>query len=260
MKINSLGFIGGGRITRIILNALKNSSALPEVIKVSDVNPTILNGIKERFAEITMTTGDNLSVIDVDLLFLAVHPQVIKDMISQIKDMLRKDNIIISLAPKFTIKQIRELLGYDAKIVRMIPNANTYCNRGFNPISFGENIDADESKTLKDFFSKLGESPVVNEDILEAYAVITGMGPAYLWFQFKRLFELGREFGMSDEEAKEAIFKMISGAVYTLFKSGLSFEEVIDLIPVKPLSKYEAEIINIFDTKLREIYKNLVIK
>lgn len=47
------------------------------------------------------------------------------------------------------------------------------------------------------------------EDKLEAYAVITSMGPTYLWFQLHELYEIAKEFGMSDGEARNAISKMV---------------------------------------------------
>jgi len=125
------------------------------------------------------------------------------------------------------------------KIVRIIPNANSIVNKGFNPIAFSENMNEEEKKELLDFISVLGETPVVQEEKLEGYAVITGMGPTYFWFQFEELKEIARNFGFTTQEAETGIEKMITGAIKTLFESGLTPTQVIDLIPFRPLQDYE---------------------
>ena len=67
----------------------------------------------------------------------------------------------------------------------------------------------------------LGDFPEVEEGKLEAYAIITAMGPTYLWFQLCELNELAKSFGLSEKEAAKAISKMTKGALKTLFDSGL---------------------------------------
>ena len=97
----------------------------------------------------------------------------------------------------------------------------------------------------------------VDEDKLEAYAIVTAMGPTYLWFQLFELFELGKTFGLTDKQAWKGIKKMLKGAVETVDESGLTPEEVMDLVPVKPLGEDEAAIRNAYRTKLTGLYGKL---
>ena len=83
----------------------------------------------------------------------------------------------------------------------------------------------------------MGKCPEVEESKLEAYAMITAMGPTYMWFQWQELRSLAESFGMSSAEAATGVAEMVSGAANTLFGSGMPAEEVIDLIPVKPLGE-----------------------
>ena len=77
---------------------------------------------------------------------------------------------------------------------------------------------------------------------MEAYAIVTAMGPTYLWFQWQELRNLAESFGMTSEEAERGVAEMIAGAAKTLFESGMAADEVMDLIPVKPLGEEEATI------------------
>ncbi len=139
----------------------------------------------------------------------------------------------------------------------MIPNAPSVVNEGYNPVAFGPGITKKEKEDLSRLFKKLGDCPEVDEEKLEAYAIITAMGPTYLWFQLFELFDLGKSFGLTDKQAWKGIKKMLKGALETIDESGLSPDEVMDLIPVKPLGEDEAMIRNAYRTKLTGLYQKL---
>ena len=69
--------------------------------------------------------------------------------------------------------------------------------------------------------------------------------------------ELARSFGLSDEASREAVGKMLKGAVDTMFSSSLDSSEVMDLVPVKPLGEDEEAIRNIYTTRLSTLYSKL---
>jgi len=252
----TLGFIGGGRITKIILQGLKRAKKMPYNVIVSDINTNTLNWLKEMFPEISIVPN-NKKVAQQEIIFLAVHPNVIDEVLAEIKSYLKAGSILVSLAPKITIKDLSEKLDGFERIVRMIPNAPTYLNKGYNPIAFSEGISEEERMDLCRIFSTLGECPVVEEEKLEAYAILTAMGPTYFWFQFDELQNIGKSFGLSDQEINEGIYNMLIGSVKIFYESELSYEEIIDLIPGKPLKDEEENIRKIYRDKLGILFKKL---
>lgn len=256
MSGKSFGFIGGGRADRIILNALKCKDALPENIIVSDISDEILEQLKDQFPSIK-TTKINSEPAQCDYVFVSLHPPVMASVLHEIKNNIKKDAVVISLAPKLTIEKISSHLGGFNKIVRLIPNAPSYINIGFNPVVYSESLSGVEKSELEKLFSYLGECPEVDETNLEAYAIITAMGPTYLWFQLNQLYELGISFGLSEEELKAGIKSMVNGAVETLFNSGLDTKGVIDLIPVKPLAEFEENIKGFYQKNLTQLFEKL---
>jgi len=139
----------------------------------------------------------------------------------------------------------------------MIPNAPSIIGKGYNPVAFSPGFSKSEAKDFLKVVKPLGDSPEVDEDKLEAYAIITAMGPTYLWFQLAELDEIAKSFGLSEKEAAKAISKMAKGAIKTLFNSGLNATEVIDLVPVKPLAEEEAGIRNAYRSRLTSLYGKL---
>lgn len=253
----SIGFIGGGRITRIILSGLERKEKWPGKVIVSDANADVLKDLQKRFPKIEAAGDDPKKPAAADVVFLALHPPAIMGILGEVKSKLRRDAIVVSLAPKVSIFQISGGLDGFSRIVRMIPNAPAVVNKGFNPLAFSAIFTKDEKKKLRAWFNVLGDCPEVDEEKLEAYAVITAMGPTYFWFQFYELEELGKTFGMTPKEVKEGLAKMMKGALKTMTDSGLSPSEVMDLIPVKPLGEEETNIRNIYRTKLQGLYSKL---
>ncbi len=257
MSYKSLGFIGGGRITRIFLEALNRKKMLPAAVVVSDASAEALQRLKDRFPKVQTSQGDNGRPAAQEIVFLALHPPAIGGGLGEIKSALQPGAVLVSLAPRFTIKALSVGFGGFSRIVRMIPNAPSIVGEGYNPVAFGPGISKKEKEDLSKLFKKLGDCPEVDEEKLEAYAIITAMGPTYLWFQLYELLELGKSFGLTDKQAWKGIRKMLKGAIETMDESGLSPDEVMNLIPVKPLGEDEAAIRNAYRTKLTGLYQKL---
>lgn len=255
-QYGSIGFIGGGRITRIFLDGWKNEGDLAAKITVSDANPDVLKKLQSVHSAIN-TSEENSKAAECDIVLLALHPPAIGGILESIKDVLKSDIILISLAPKWTIAKLSASLGGFNRIVRMIPNAPSIIGEGYNPVAFSSSINEDIKKDIRRLFKILGDCPEVEETKLEAYAILTAMGPTYLWFQLQKLRELGASFGLTAKETDKALYEMVKGAAKTLFKGGMSYGDVVNLVPVKPLAEDEASILQEYETKLKGLYEKL---
>ena len=255
--MKSFGFIGGGRITHLLLKRLHERNALPQTIIVSDLNSENLSKIQAIANDKIQTTHKNVNATEAEVIFLAVHPPAFSDVANDIKNVLKKESTIVSLIPVITFKKMEKAFAGKYKIVRMIPNAPSIIGKGYNPITFSQNILKDKKEELLSLFNHWGETPEVAEDKLEAYAILTGMGPTYFWFQWLELIQLGKEFGLNEIELAKALPAMLHGATDSLFISGMESEKVTDLIPVYPIKDGEEIITTIFHEKLGGLFKKL---
>jgi len=92
---------------------------------------------------------------------------------------------------------------------------------------------------------------------LEAYAVVAAMGPTYLWFQLYELERIGKTFGLTLQEARTAVSFMAEGSAKSMIDSGLPPDEVMDLIPVKPLREEEEGIKEAYQKRLPSLYQKI---
>jgi pyrroline-5-carboxylate reductase len=68
---------------------------------------------------------------------------------------------------------------------------------------------------------------------------------------------LALSFGLLEKESQETIIEMMSGTTETLFNSGLSYEEVINLVPVNSMAEHENTIKKFYSNKLNGIYQKI---
>jgi pyrroline-5-carboxylate reductase len=256
MSNTSVGFVGGGRVARIFLEGWTRAAKFPASIIVSDPNPEALAKLKARFASVT-ATADTLPAAGQSVVFLAVHPPVMAEVAARIKGALKPDAVVVSLAPKFTLAKLTELLGGFPRLARVIPNAPSVVDFGFNPVCFAAALAANERAAVFELLRPLGECPEVAESKLEAYALLTGMGPTYLWFQLQALREVAVGFGLTEAEVAPALKRMVCGGARTLLESGLTAAEVMDLIPVKPLAEMEAQVSEMYRTRLPALFQKI---
>lgn len=253
---NTIGFVGGGRITAIFLHAWKAKGLALDSIVVSDSDPGVLGRLQAQFPSIG-TTPDNHSPMGQNIVFLALHPPVMKTLLPELGPSLRGETTVVSLAPVLTFAKLSALLKGHTRLVRMIPNAPSLIAKGYNPVAFGSGTVPEDRDRLAALFEALGQAPEIPESNLEAHAILTAMGPTYFWPQWQALRKLGDSFGVAPQSLDQGLAAMLHGAVDLLFDSGLSFEEVMDTIPVKPLAEAQATILAPFHEKLPALHARL---
>lgn len=254
--MKSIGFIGGGRITNIFFQAFKNANIQFSQSLVYDVDKYAIDALKLKFPQV-ISASNIRDVTKSELIILAVHPPKIKETLELIKDDLNPDSVLISLAPKFTIDKIITLLDGFKNVVRMNPSASTIVNKGVNPMAFATNFDMNKKAAVLSLFQPLGYTPEIDDSKIEAYAVISAMGHTYFNFQLQQLKELAISFGMDESEATKAISNMLWGTTETLFNSGLTYNDVADLVPVKPMNEVEETIKGFYNQFLVAIYEKI---
>jgi len=255
MELKSLGFIGGGRITKIILQALANKQIESPSVLVCDTNSEVLNALKKQFPKIQVTDSCELAAKQ-EIVFIALHPPVIMETLEQLKESVSVKTQVVSFAPKISIEKVASLLA-TKNIARMIPNATSYINEGYNPVSFSTEYSSNEKQSLFGMLKTMGKTFEVEESKLEAYAMVSAMLPTYFWFQWKEMQNLGLQMGLNELESKETVQQTLLAAIDLFFNSELNYNDVIDLIPVKPIGEHETQISEIYQSKLMGLFQKI---
>jgi pyrroline-5-carboxylate reductase len=250
----TIGFLGGGRVTRILAGGWARAGALPGRVLVHDPDGAAIDALHALAPSVERVAADEIAAADV--VFVALHPPVMTDGLAAMRPPLPAGTLLVSLAPKIPLAALAQLAGTPG-VVRMIPNAPSLVGRGYNPVAYGAGVDQSARARLAELFRPWGQAPEVPEEQLEAYAVVTGMGPTYFWFQWQALRELAVGFGLPERDADAALKAMIDGAVATLLNGGLTAAMTMDLVPIKPLAEMEPTVTHAYRVALPALYARI---
>jgi pyrroline-5-carboxylate reductase len=182
---------------------------------------------------------------------------MVMDTLELIKGHVQADSVVISLAPKINLLKLSLKLGHVKNLARLIPNATSYINEGYNPVTFMKDFDSSKKQVILDLMKTMGNTFEVSEEKLESYAIMSAMLPTYFWFQWQALTEIGLKIGLNEKECKNSIQETINASLNLMFKSGLTPQAVMDLIPVKPIGEHELQITEIYKTKLIGLFEKI---
>lgn len=251
----SIGFVGGGRVTRILLQAFKNENAEFTKIVVTDTNKEVTDKLMKLYPDIQVDSPTVTA--SQDIVFISLHPPVVMDTLDLIKESVKSNAVIVSLAPKITIAKISSKVNGVKNICRLIPNATSFINEGYNPVCFSADFLGNKKQEVLGMLSLAGNTFEVPEEKLESYALISAMLPTYFWFQWKELADIGIKLGLTEKESRASIHETIIASVNLMFKTDMSTADVMDLIPVKPIGEYESQISEIYRNKLPALFEKI---
>ena len=125
-----LGFIGTGNMASAIMGGIigKKMISAEEIIG-ADLFAPGREKVKEQFG--IQVTEKNQEVVEkAEVIILSVKPQFYEEVINQIKDCVKKEQIIITIAPGKTLAWLAEKFGKEVKIVRTMPNTPALVGEG----------------------------------------------------------------------------------------------------------------------------------
>lgn len=251
----AFGFIGAGRVTRFMIQAMIRAGGDPRRVAVDDTDPLAIQTTLGRFPDVERRGAAEIAASS-EILFLAVHPPAIEAVLRAVAPSVGPETAVISLAPRCPIDALASMLPPGVLVARVIPNAPAALGRGFNPAAFADPAGA-RSRELLARLSFLGDLPVVPEPQLEAWALVTGMGPTYFWFQMLLLERIATRLGIDQPLARKGIAATLEGSAALLASGTKEAREVLDLVPIHPLREDEGRIGEIYEARLGALFSKL---
>lgn len=196
-----LGFIGCGNMAKAIIGGIINAKmAAPADIVASDVYRPGLEAAQKEFG--IKTSSDNSEIVDAsDVIFLAVKPQVLPDVLQQISPNVTHEKLVVSIAAGQTIAALEKGLGKTAKIVRLMPNTPALANAGMTGACRNALVADAEMDFVIGLLTGFGRAEVVPEKLMDVVTGVSGSGPAYVFLFIEALADAGVLEGLPRAQA-----------------------------------------------------------
>ena len=203
------GFIGCGNMGFAIAEA---------VSKVIDA--------KEKAEKISATAGDiSLVAKNSEFIFIAVKPQNLDDISASLCEFLenREDKpVIVSMLAGVEIEKLKDKLGADAKIIRIMPNTPVSVGEGMILMSANENVTEYNKAEFLRIMEKGGVIEEFPEKLIDAGTAISGCGPAFCFMFADALADGGVLAGIPKDKALSLAIQTMIGSARLMAETGMS--------------------------------------
>lgn len=214
-----IGFIGIGNMGYAMLKGALTKFKPSEIV-FSDTN-------EARMIEVSKETGVPYAFSNAEcanrskFIVLAVKPQFYPTVLKNIQNVVKEDQVVISIAAGITRETIQNALGSSARVVRAMPNTPALVGEGMTGIVYDDReFTVDEKDFLEEFFSSFGKVRKVDEKLLGVVTCVSGSAPAYVAMFAEALADSAVKYGMPRADAYEFSVQMILGTAKLLSESG----------------------------------------
>jgi len=220
MKKSTIGFIGGGNMATSLLGGLICDNCPPANIWVADPDAGRREELAERFG-ITTTDDNNALAAAVDVVVLAVKPQVLSDVCRDIAETVQANKpLILSIAAGIRIADIDRWLGGDCAIVRTMPNTPALVQSGATALFANDRVSAEQRELAESIMRAVGLSLWLDqESLMDAVTALSGSGPAYFFLLMEMLQQSGVKLGLPEESARLLAVQTAFGAAKMALES-----------------------------------------
>lgn len=222
--------IGGGNMGQTYTQSFLRSHIVSEErMMILEKSPEKAQYLKSLNLGTVYGTPE-VCVPEAQLIIFAVKPQDAIKVFDQIKGLLRKDQIILSIMAGVRIKTLQESLNMD-KIIRAMPNLPSQISHGMTVFTSTAEVSRDELTTVQNLLNTTGKTLYVNdENLLDAATAISGSGPAYVFYFMESLMEAAVKLGFSDSEAELLSWQTFQGTVNLFHKNDFTCREWIERV------------------------------
>ena len=208
----SVAFIGAGAMGAAMIGGLAGGNEIdPGRVIASDRNEDRLALVRDQFA-VRTTLCNRDAARDADVVVLAVKPQVLPAVLSELQGRIRDGALAVSIVAGASIATIASLLKHRA-IVRTMPNTPAQVGEGMTVWTATPEVSQEQRAQARTIVGALGRQLFVDaERFLDIATAISGTGPAYVFLMMEALIDAAVHLGFSRKDARELVVQTIRGA------------------------------------------------
>lgn len=224
------GFIGCGNMGEAMIRGILDSGVCKkEEIMASAPSREKLEKKKEQLG-IRVTTDNRETAAFADVLFLAVKPQYYQTVIKEIRDTVRKDQILVTVAPGKTLSWLSETFGRPLKIIRAMPNTPAMVKAGMMALCPNENVTTEELAAVQRVCGGFSATEVVAENLMDTVTAVSGSSPAYVFLFIEAMADAAVADGMPRDQAYRFAAQAVLGSARMVLDTGRHPGELKDMV------------------------------
>ncbi len=219
-KRQKVAVLGAGKLGGILLQALLKADLLtPAHTRATVRHADRARSLREKLG-IEVGTDNRAAVEGADIIFVCVKPQVVEEVMQEIRPQISPKQLIISVAASVPTEEIESALGIDAAVVRAMPNTPCALGVGMTALCKGKHATEEQVHLARSLFDVVGRTVVVDEKLMDAVTGLSASGPAYIYIILESLAEAGVKVGLPRDVATLLAAQTTLGAAKVVLETG----------------------------------------
>jgi pyrroline-5-carboxylate reductase len=215
-----IAVLGAGKMGSILVKALIEKHQLsPQRVHATVAHESRVQDLSRKLG-LAVTTDNLAAVKGADVIFVCVKPQVVQELMEQIRAKVSAKQLVISIAASVHTSQIEGALGKKVPVVRAMPNTPCVLGQGMTALCKGQFAQAEHVETASALFNAVGRTVVVDEKHMDAVTGLSASGPAYIYIILESLAEAGVKVGLPRDIATLLAAQTTLGAATVVLETG----------------------------------------
>ncbi|MGD9385081.1 MAG: pyrroline-5-carboxylate reductase, partial [Thioalkalispiraceae bacterium] len=211
MENINIGFIGAGNMASALIGGLCKSGFPGERLYVSDLDPDKLQPLVKTF-NLHSSPNNQALIEQCQVIVLAVKPQVMKDVISELQTG-NDDRLYLSIAAGIRTDHLRDWFARDVALVRAMPNTPALVQTGASGLFANQFVSGEQKAIAQNILAAVGLALWVKEESqLDAVTALSGSGPAYFFYMMEAMEAAGKQLGLDSETVHALTVQTALGA------------------------------------------------
>ena len=230
LKDRSLAVLGAGKLGETLVRGLIDAG----VVRANRVTVTAAHA--ERVEKLAADLGvrgaaSNLeATIGADLVLLAVKPQQVALVLSEIRGALKPPQILISVAASVSTAFIEKHLDHAVPVIRAMPNTPALLKQGMTAVAPGTHATPNHLEIARSIFGAVGRTVTLDEKHMDAVTGLSASGPAFIYIIIESLAEGGVKVGLPRDVATLLAAQTVLGAGAMVLETGEHPAKLKDLV------------------------------
>ena len=215
-----VAFLGGGRMGEALVSGLLRSGGRSAgEIMVTSRREDRSRELGETYGiDSTLSNAD--AVAWADVLVLTVKPQDMEVLLSQIREHVTPEQLVVSFAAGIRTSFVEKHLPDGVHVVRVMSNVAVLVDEAMSVVAAGSNAEDRHLKVAEEVLGYVGRVIRVKEVHLDAITATSGSGPAYFFLLAEAMIEACILLGLSRDVATELIIQTMLGSAKMLRDTG----------------------------------------
>lgn len=213
MQQPNIGFIGAGNMARSLIGGLFKKNAQTNIFACDPSEDQLALLTKSLdYPDGLTTSTDNSFISNSDIILLAVKPQIMQAVATEIQSHIKPGALVISIAAGISIRSLENWLG-EIAIVRCMPNTPALVQQGATGLFANSRVSNEQRTSAETILSAVGISCwVESENLIDVVTAVSGSGPAYFFLFTELIAEIGAEMGLERDVAETLAKQTFLGA------------------------------------------------